>query len=198
MRPSESTPKTPAHSTTQEMSRARIRRVTLVYTLYAIGSASAGVALSPRPVAALAWFAAGVGAWTFFEYAFHRWVQHHRPMPEWYHRYDDHAAHHADPDDPEGHVFALPYTLPIALPMAISSALAGPSAIAAVAGWLLGYTLYECVHYASHVEPLRAGRPWLARWAENHRRRHWERGNAYYGFVTTFWDRLLGTYPPPR
>jgi sterol desaturase/sphingolipid hydroxylase (fatty acid hydroxylase superfamily) len=181
---------------TPDVVRARARDLTRVYVPYAL--LAGGVAIARSPVAAIACFAAGGLAWTLFEYGLHRWVQHRPRMPAWYRAWDDHPGHHADPDHPDGYVFPLPYTLPIVVPPAIGAAWLGPSTLAAHAGFVLAYVAYEWVHFASHFEPLRAGRPWLARWTENHRRHHDVRANAYFGFVTTLWDRVLGTLPAPR
>jgi dihydroceramide fatty acyl 2-hydroxylase len=146
------------------------------------------------------WWLGGFAFWTLFEYAVHRWVQHSPRIRPWVRRWDDHTVHHANPDDPEGFVSMLGETLPIAVVISGLTCAAAPTVAAALAwlaGFCAGYLAYEWIHCAAHLPELHRGRPWLARWSENHLRHHWERANTSYGFMTSTWDRLLGTYPPP-
>src|SRR5260370_24790323 len=57
----------------------------------------AAMALAGRNSEAVLWWVValvvGLFAWTFIEYAVHRWVYHHIPFFETYH-----DAHHEDPD----------------------------------------------------------------------------------------------------
>lgn len=149
---------------------------------------------------ALYWFG-GFFFWSFFEYAVHRFIQHSPRIRRYIRRWDDHAVHHARANDPEGFVNSLGESLPIAAVMGGLFIAVTPSwatGLTALAGFLAGYLLYDWLHCASHLTELHADRPWLARWSLNHLRHHWERANAYYGFTTSLWDRLLGTHPPPR
>jgi sterol desaturase/sphingolipid hydroxylase (fatty acid hydroxylase superfamily) len=150
--------------------------------------------------AAASWFVGLVG-WTLFEYAFHRWAQHSRRLRPLLRHWDDHGLHHAEPYNPQHFVYALHESLPPAAILTGLFILVAPSVaagVSAAAGLSCGYLVNEWVHFASHSPELCEGRPWLARWAAHHARHHWERGDAFYGFITRFWDRLFGTCPPNR
>jgi sterol desaturase/sphingolipid hydroxylase (fatty acid hydroxylase superfamily) len=180
----------------------QLRAPTLFYGLVCPGAPIVLVALGALSGAAAAasWFA-GLAGWTLFEYAFHRWAQHSRRLRPWLVRWDDHGRHHAEPHDPDYFVYALHESLPPAAVLTGIAVLVAPSVAAglsAAAGLAFGYLVNEWVHFASHSPALCTGRPWLARWAAHHARHHWERGDAFYGFITSFWDRLLGTCPAPR
>lgn len=146
-------------------------------------------------------FVAGFVFWSFFEYAVHRFIQHSPRLRPYIRRWDDHGVHHAQPNDPEGYVSSLGETLPIAgvlLGLFIVAAGSLSGGVTLLAGFLFGYLIYDWIHCASHLPELHEKRPWLTRWSSNHLRHHWERANAYYGFTTSLWDRLLGTYPAPK
>jgi sterol desaturase/sphingolipid hydroxylase (fatty acid hydroxylase superfamily) len=68
---------------------------------------------------------------------------------------------------------------------------------AILAGWLLGYALYEALHWLFHsgVSGLRRMRPIRRLW-EAHTVHHLQQLSANYGFITVFWDRRFGTYQP--
>lgn len=159
-------------------------------------------AASSLPIGRTAlYFGGGFCFWSLFEYAVHRYIQHSPRIRRYIRRWDDHAVHHAEADDPEGFVNSLGESVPIAVIMQGLFIAALPSWAAAVscgAGFLLGYLVYEWIHCASHLQELHGARPWLARWSLNHRRHHWERASAYYGFTSSLFDRLLGTHPSPR
>jgi sterol desaturase/sphingolipid hydroxylase (fatty acid hydroxylase superfamily) len=138
--------------------------------------------------------AGGLLAFSFAEYAIHRWLFHGptgvmRAM---------HQAHH---DGPHDHV-ALP---------CISSAVVGTLAwwgLSAAAGTLLasfflcgfltGYVAYGTVHHLEHSIRITA-LPW--RWLQ----RRWALHAVHHGLVdtnfgvtTSFWDRVFGTHYQTR
>ena len=178
-----------------------LRTPLLVYGPFALGAPIVIAAITlPILTTALYWLS-GFASWSFFEYAVHRWVQHSPRIRRFIRRWDDHAVHHAQADDPEGFVSSIGETLPIAVVMLGIFVTATPSlsaGLSGMSGFLAGYLVYDWIHCASHLPALHENRPWLARWSINLLRHHWERANAYYGFTTSFWDRLLGTYPPPK
>jgi cyclopropane-fatty-acyl-phospholipid synthase len=129
----------------------------------------------------------GLGAWSFIEYALHRFVLHGiQPFMRW------HAAHHERP------------TALICTPTILSAVLFGllvflPAlllggtwrACALTIGLLMGYLIYTITHHAVHH--WRANSAWLRR------RKHWHalhhrRGHVgHYGVTSAFWDRVLGS-----
>jgi sterol desaturase/sphingolipid hydroxylase (fatty acid hydroxylase superfamily) len=180
---------------------AYLRAPLIAYGPFVVGApvAASVISLSASTTALL--FAGGFCSWSFFEYAVHRFIQHSPRIRRYIRRWDDHAEHHAEADDPEGFVNSLSESVPIAVIMQGLFLAVLPSWAAGIsfgAGFLFAYLVYEWIHCASHLQELHRDRPWLAAWSLNHRRHHWERANAYYGFTTSLWDRLLGTHPAPR
>jgi sterol desaturase/sphingolipid hydroxylase (fatty acid hydroxylase superfamily) len=167
---------------------------------YAIDFASAvtmgwlGVRAADGWPVAVAAFGAGFLAFTFAEYAIHRWLFHGptgvmRAM---------HQAHH---DGPHDHV-AMP-----CISSAVVGALAwwGLSAVAApavasffVCGLLTGYVTYGTVHHLEHsiritALPFR----WMQRrWAVH--AVHHRLVDTNFGVTTSFWDRVFGTHYQSR
>jgi sterol desaturase/sphingolipid hydroxylase (fatty acid hydroxylase superfamily) len=148
---------------------------------------------------------AGWLAWTFSEYALHRWLLHHRR-----HRVlrrifwvGFHREHHGYPTmkDPDHHGVHVAITLPIGLAIVLVVGWASSSALAlaAAAGWLVGYCGYEALHWLFHsatrghvllrVRPLRA--LWVA-----HGVHHLHHPDSNFGFSSLFWDRRFGTLAP--
>lgn len=151
--------------------------------------------------------AAGFLLWTLFEYAFHRWLLHHTRRPllrkvfwEWLHR--DHHSYRRmkDPDHHGIHpAQSLPVVLVFFLPVLLGED--GGVGLAVFAGWLSGYMLYETLHWVFHTLPLDgrvASLPGLRGLWISHAVHHLESVRRNYGFVTMLWDRVLGTYSPPR
>jgi sterol desaturase/sphingolipid hydroxylase (fatty acid hydroxylase superfamily) len=141
----------------------------------------------PIPVAA---FGTGLLAFSFAEYAIHRWLFHGptgamRAM---------HQAHH---DGPHDHV-ALP-CISSAVVSGLTwwglSAAAGP-VVASFwwCGFLTGYVAYGAVHHLEHsiritALPFR----WMQRRWAVHAVHHRLTGTNF-GVTTSFWDRVFGTY----
>lgn len=150
--------------------------------------------------------ALGLACWTLFEYGMHRWLLHDTRHP-WRRRIfwkGLHAEHHgyrsmADPDPHAVHpVLIVP--LFALLSGAVVLATEGGWGPALLAGWIVGYGLYEGLHWLFHTGDAghtRLGRLPVVRglW-EAHTVHHLHKVDRNYGFVTRFWDRLLGTYLP--
>lgn len=71
--------------------------------------------------------------------------------------------------------------------------------LAMSAGWVLGYCLYEALHWLFHSgDPERGlGRFWPVHTVRDaHLVHHLHRANKNYGFSTMFWDKVFGTYLP--
>lgn len=113
-------------------------------------------------VATTLWWLGGFGFWTLFEYAVHGWVQHSPRIRPWIRRWNDHAIHHPNPDDPEGFVSTLGETLPLAVVICGLTYAAAPTFAAALAwqaGFCAGYLVHEWIHCASHLPELHRGAP---------------------------------------
>jgi dihydroceramide fatty acyl 2-hydroxylase len=131
-------------------------------------------------------FGAGMFAWTFLEYAIHGWMSHRfvtfaTPL---------HQVHHRDP----AAVFAVGAWLPTAVVLASLLIVFGTTpAIVFVCGLMVGFVVYEAVHYRLHfVSP-------ASRYEERIRTRHLAHHLAMtdrcLGVTSPLWDRVFGTEP---
>lgn len=129
---------------------------------------------------------AGLLAFSFIEYLFHRWIFH---GPESMYR-RGHDAHHRDPLGYD----ALPFFLPsaILLGLTLAFAIVMPASRACLLGGSIafGYVAYGLSHFAIHATRFRM--PWMRQWAANHHvHHHHPHGN--FGVTTPLWDYVLGT-----
>jgi 4-hydroxysphinganine ceramide fatty acyl 2-hydroxylase len=138
----------------------------------------------------------GVVAWTFFEYAVHRWLYHTRfrsPRMRWLFE-TFHLYHHRNLAD--GRVLnARLFSWPSVLTFAVLFWCAAPTTALAAAthlGMLGAYVFYEWVHHAIHLKPHPRG--YLAFIQRYHLHHHYKKWNANFGNTSPLWDVLLGTY----
>ncbi|MGH8215505.1 MAG: sterol desaturase family protein [Rhodanobacteraceae bacterium] len=139
-----------------------------------------------RITAAALTMLAGLTAFTFIEYAAHRWLFHGRTGPF----EAGHDNHHLNPCGYD----ALPFFLP---PM-FMCALAAIFALAIPVGYALllagviagGYAAYGMAHVVIHVR--RFNSPLMRRWAGFHNIHHYH-PESNFGVTTGLWDVLLGT-----
>lgn len=138
----------------------------------------------------IAALAVGVVAYTFYEYAFHRWLYHAVANPV----RSLHANHHRDRALRLGapFFFSLGVT---ALTWTVASLVVGRDAAAVFAGTILGgYAFQSAVHHIAHGwSGTYRWRGRLVRHWRRHHLRHHKHGDVNFGIVTTVWDRLFGT-----
>ena len=129
---------------------------------------------------------AGLVAFSFIEYLFHRWIFH---GPDSMYR-RGHDAHHLNPKGYD----ALPFFLPsvILLGLAVLFTLLMPRSLACLLTGAIafGYVSYGLSHYIIHARRFR--HPLLREWAANHHIHHFH-PEANFGVTTSLWDHLLGT-----
>jgi sterol desaturase/sphingolipid hydroxylase (fatty acid hydroxylase superfamily) len=133
---------------------------------------------------------AGLAAWTFIEYALHRFVLHGLPpFKHW------HAAHHERPRALICTPTLLSATLICALVFLPALFLGGTwRACALTTGLLMGYLVYTLTHHATHH--WRASSAWLQRRKHWHALHHHVGQSGHYGVTSAFWDHVfcsLGT-----
>lgn len=138
----------------------------------------------------------GAFAWTFIEYAMHRWLGHVKgarknPFGK------EHVRHHAEgdyfaPSWKKGLVAAL-FAVVLCAP---AFALAGRGVGGAFVAGLIGfYGVYELLHRLEHVW---AGVGPYARWARKHHfHHHFVDARTNHGVTTPIWDLVFGTYRKP-
>lgn len=177
----------------------------IVMVILAASRSTPGAYVGPSEV--LAGVIAGWVLWTFFEYCFHRWLLHHmrtRPLRILFWNLL-HREHHLyrRMRDPDHHGVHLAITLPITslLCFGVLKESRQAAAPAILAGWLLGYCVYEALHWLFHAN--RPNRALLsvrvvARLRDAHEIHHLVNASRHYGFVSMFWDRVFGTSLPSQ
>ncbi len=129
---------------------------------------------------------AGLIAFSFIEYLFHRWIFH---GPDSMYR-RGHDAHHLNP----GGYDALPFFLPSAILLGLTAlfALSLPRSLACLLAGAIAfaYVAYGLSHFIMHARRFRHA--WLREWAANHHIHHNHPG-ANFGVTTSLWDHLLRT-----
>lgn len=139
----------------------------------------------------LATGAAGLLAFSFFEYAMHRWL-FHGPAQAFQ---KGHLVHH---QKPMGHD-SLPFFLPPALMLVLACLLhrVVPTVAFLLSGsFAAGYVIYGYSHWIMHSMHFR--NPLLRRWAADHHIHHFH-DDANFGVTSPLWDILLRTrYIPAR
>jgi sterol desaturase/sphingolipid hydroxylase (fatty acid hydroxylase superfamily) len=164
-----------------------------------------GASISGALVMLLA-LAGGLLFWTFTEYTLHRFFFH---MPKTtrvtrFLYFYSHGIHHSYPDD----FYRLVMVPAVSVPLAVifyslfhAVLPAGPAA-GAFSGMVLGYLLYDYVHFATHhVTPPRAA--WLKPLADimkgqrkRHMLHHFDDHDRGYGVSTSLWDHVFRTHDP--
>ncbi len=139
-----------------------------------------------RTLAAALTVLLGLFAFTFIEYAAHRWLFHGHTGPF----EAGHDNHHRDPlgDD------ALPFFLPPIFMCALAAlfALTMPGGYALLLAGIIaaGYAAYGLSHVVIHMRRFKS--PWMRRWAGFHNIHHYHPASNF-GVTTGLWDLLLGT-----
>jgi dihydroceramide fatty acyl 2-hydroxylase len=142
----------------------------------------------------------GYALWTLFEYWLHRIVFHFEPEKgigarlHWM----IHGVHHDHPNDPMRLVMPPAASIPLAILVIGSMFLAvGPvHAPAIAAGFLIGYLVYDEMHYAlhHHVPKSRLGK----RLRELHMRHHFQDDEKGFGISAPYWDVVFRTSAEKR
>lgn len=152
---------------------------------------------SALAVAAL--LAAGLLSWALLEYSAHRFAFHSNPKraPEILSSY--HLNHHRHPDSIDDLFMELHISIPIAASYYLLAWLTSGSWKAAAipfCGLLLGYFVYEYVHYQVHHGSCR-WRP-LRYMKDYHLARHHRAPRYCFGLTSPLMDLLFGTFRSAR
>jgi sterol desaturase/sphingolipid hydroxylase (fatty acid hydroxylase superfamily) len=172
-------------------------------------SVVAGVSVWASNRSTLAWKVIPAGLvpgwliWTLFEYIFHRWLLHHtryRLLRKIFWQ-GLHREHHTyrQMQDPDHHGIHIAISLPVILAVvaAVAASTDGGFGLAIAAGWILGYSSYEALHWLFHSGESATGAAWAGLFRslwDAHTVHHLRRADTNYGFVTMFWDRRFGTF----
>lgn len=149
--------------------------------------------------AAIGIFIGAIFFWTFFEYFFHRYVNHidhFYPESDFAQKlsYTLHGIHHEYPRDQERIIMPpVPGLLMNVILFAIFYLVLGSSAFIFHSGFITGYMIYVAIHYGTHkMRPPKLLKPlW-----RHHALHHYKYQETGFGVSTTLWDRIFGTMPP--
>lgn len=140
--------------------------------------------------------ALGLLVWTLAEYGLHRFVFHY-PAKSGIGKYLVflfHGVHHATPRDktrlvmpPAGGVVVMLALYPI-----FRLAVPAPWIEPFCAFFIVGYLIYDYIHYATHHFPMKS--PLLHFLKVYHLQHHYGAKGLRYGVSSPLWDRVFGTY----
>lgn len=137
---------------------------------------------------------AGLAIWSLFEYAMHRYLFHWDldvPAVRWF-VFLIHGNHHDNPNDPMRDLMPLSVSLPVGgLIWLVCLGLVGPAGSWLFLGFMVGYVIYDVVHYACHQWPMRG--PLGVALKRHHMRHHFVSDHGNYAISAIFWDRVFGS-----
>jgi sterol desaturase/sphingolipid hydroxylase (fatty acid hydroxylase superfamily) len=140
---------------------------------------------------------AGLVTWTLAEYLLHRYLFHFEPKTDLGRRfiYLFHGVHHDTPQDKTRLLMPPAGALPIiaVLYFMFWLVLPYPWAEPFTGFFIIGYLVYDYIHYATHHFPMK--HPALQFLKHYHMRHHFSGEHGRYGVSSPFWDRVFGTYP---
>lgn len=137
----------------------------------------------------------GLFIWTFTEYLLHRFAFHFPSTSSFGQRlvYLFHGIHHDSPDDkgrlvmpPAGAVIVMA-VLWVVFALLIPEPWTEPFC----AFFIVGYLIYDYLHYATHHFPMR--HPLLAALRRHHLQHHFTTEKARFGVSSPLWDWVFGT-----
>ena len=159
------------------------------------------------PAGAFPWyipagFLVGLFIWTFSEYMLHRFVFHFPAKTPRMQRitFLFHGVHHAQPQCKTRLVMPPVVSIPLAvifyglfyLVWAVIFGL--PQWMEPTfAGFMVGYLIYDLMHYATHHFPMRSG--YLKYIKRYHMQHHYKTPDARYGVSSPLWDMIFKTMP---
>lgn len=164
---------------------------------YTLRPADGGTAYLPGA------FLTGLLAWTWVEYNIHRFFFHFCPKTPWQERivFLFHGVHHYQPRMKTRLVMPPAVSIPLAglflllFYLLLGELLGMPQWVGPLmAGLILGYLIYDLMHYATHHFPMRRGK--VFRYLKRHHMlHHYKTPDQRFGVSTVFWDWVYGTLP---
>lgn len=142
-------------------------------------------------------FVAGVLSWTLAEYLLHRFLMHSLRGRGKASR--EHLRHHAGVEQAANTtalswlgIFVVGLTVFLPAGWVLSGPVGG---VAMAVGWIVGYSIYEYLHWAAHF---RAPRTRYERWLRRHHfHHHFGAPLRNHGVTSPVWDVVFGTYESP-
>ncbi|MEP5764795.1 MAG: sterol desaturase family protein [Halieaceae bacterium] len=149
--------------------------------------------LAAAPLLAIA--VAGIFTWTLAEYCLHRFLFHYpakSKLGKWL-VFLFHGNHHHDPKDKTRLVMPPAGAIPImaALYLLFGLVIPQPWIEPFCAFFIIGYLVYDYIHYATHHFPMRNR---AAKFLKHyHLKHHFSGEGGRYGVSSPMWDRVFGT-----
>ena len=150
-------------------------------------------------LSALGLFLVGLFAFTFAEYAVHRYLYHipaTSPGRAKF-QYTLHGVHHEYPKDKTRLAMPPIVTVFVASLLFFIFRLSFRSyAFGLLAGFTFGYAMYLFVHYAIHAYS--PPKNFLKVWWTHHSQHHYRQDEVAFGVSSTLWDHIIGTMPSKK
>ncbi|BAV08716.1 Fatty acid hydroxylase superfamily protein [Filimonas lacunae] len=142
----------------------------------------------------IGYFAFGLGIWTITEYVLHRWIFHYVPKAQWALRlhFIFHGVHHDYPRDKKRLVMPPSASLPLATLFYFLFSLCfevKANLFAFFPGFLLGYLIYDMLHYAMHHYNFKSGL--MKRIKQHHMLHHYQDAEKGFGVSSAIWDKIF-------
>lgn len=140
---------------------------------------------------------AGIFTWSLTEYCLHRFLFHYpaRSRAGKWLVFLFHGNHHEDPRDKTRLVMPPAGAIPImaAIYLLFSLVIPSPWIEPFCAFFIVGYLIYDYIHYATHHFPMRNR---VAKYLKHyHLKHHFSGEGGRYGVSSPLWDVVFGTRP---
>ena len=144
----------------------------------------------------------GVFIWTLTEYLVHRFVFHYHARTPGLEKifFMFHGVHHYQPQCKTRLVMPPIVSIPMAVLfygifyLVVGQLFRAPSWVPALfAGFILGYLVYDMIHYATHHFPMRSG--YLRFVKRYHMQHHFKTPEKRFGVSSPLWDKVFRTMP---
>jgi sterol desaturase/sphingolipid hydroxylase (fatty acid hydroxylase superfamily) len=141
------------------------------------------------------YFLIGLFVWSATEYLLHRFIFHYHPTSKFGQRlhFIFHGVHHDFPRDKKRLVMPPSASIPLAALFYFLFSLVFPSVrlYAFFPGFILGYLIYDMLHYAMHHYNFKSGV--MKRIKQHHMLHHYQDPNKGYGVSSSLWDIIMGS-----
>ncbi len=141
------------------------------------------------------YFVIGLAVWTATEYLLHRFIFHYHPTSDWGKRihFIFHGVHHDYPRDKKRLVMPPSASIPLAtlFYFLFSLIFSKLNLFAFFPGFLLGYLIYDMLHYAMHHYNFKSGL--MKRIKQHHMLHHYQDPEKGFGVSSSLWDEVLLT-----
>ena len=139
------------------------------------------------------YFFIGLAVWTATEYFLHRYIFHYHPTSEFGQRihFIFHGVHHDYPRDKKRLVMPPSASIPLAalFYFLISLIFSNVHLYAFFPGFILGYLIYDMLHYAMHHHNFKSGV--MKKIKQHHMLHHYQDPGKGYGVSSALWDEIL-------